>query len=129
MVGAIEIGLTVDENPISLGEEFSIQIRIEGSQSVDSLRIENADKFSLSNRGTSTSVQIINGKASTSKTINYSLYSKKEGSFKVGPVVAVIDGKEYRSDVLNLKVLADGASVNSNTNPKQGSSYDDDFFN
>ncbi len=126
LVGAIEVGLTVDENPISLGEEFSIQIRVDGSQSIDSLRIENADKFSLSNRGTSTSVQIINGKASTSKTINYSLYSKKEGSFTVGPVVAVIDGKEYKSDVLNLEVLADGASVNSNPNQGKGSSSVDD---
>ena len=32
LVGAIEIGLTVDENPISLGEEFSIQIRVDGSE-------------------------------------------------------------------------------------------------
>ncbi|MBG07233.1 MAG: hypothetical protein CME68_00605 [Halobacteriovoraceae bacterium] len=125
LVGAIEIGLTVDESTISLGEEFSIQIRIEGSQSVESLQIENADKFSLSNRGTSTSVQIINGKASTSKTINYSLYSKKEGSFKVGPVVALIDGKEYRSNVLNLKVLADAASANSNVNQGKGGSADE----
>ena len=126
LVGAVEIGLTVGENPISLGEEFSIQVRIEGSQNIDSLRIENADKFSLSNRGTSTSVQIINGKASTSKTINYSLYSKKEGTFKVGPVIAVIDGKEYRSDVLNLQVLAvDSASLDPNANQGKGSSSDD----
>ena len=41
-------------------------------------------------------------------------------------MVAVIDGKEYRSDVLNLEVLADGASVNSNTNQGKGSSSGDD---
>ena len=125
LVCAVEVGFTVDENTISLGEEFSIQVRIEGSQSVESLRIENADKFSLSNRGTSTSVQIINGKASTSKTINYSLYSKKEGAFTVGPVVAVIDGKEYKSNILKLKVVADGNSVNPNSNQGQGSLSDE----
>ena len=77
----IEVTLSADESSISLGEEFAIQVRIEGAQNIESLRVENSDKFSVSNQRESSSYQIINGKVSASKIFNYSLYSKKEGSF------------------------------------------------
>ena len=90
----ISVTLSVRENPIHLGEEFSLQVKVQGADNLEDVRLENAGQFSISNRGTSTQVQIINGKISRNKTINYSLYSKKNGSFSVGPAVVVADGKE-----------------------------------
>ena len=103
----ISVTLTARENSISLGEEFSLQVKVQGADNLEDVRLENAGQFSISNRVTSTQVQIINGKISRNKTINYSLYSKKNGSFTVGPAVVVADGKEYKSQKINLKVLAE----------------------
>ena len=53
------------------------------------------------------------------KIFNYSLYSKKEGLF-FRLAVIVVDGKEYKSDILKLEVLAEDTSYSQDTNQANG---------
>ena len=53
------------------------------------------------------SMMILNGKrqSSNSYTFTYTLMPKKVGTFKIPPVTAKIDGANYTSNALEIKVL------------------------
>jgi hypothetical protein len=56
---------------------------------------------------TSSSYQIVNGKASSSMSVSftYTLQGTKTGTFSVPPASIVVDGKKYSSNGLSIKVL------------------------
>jgi hypothetical protein len=109
----IEVTLSVNETSPILGEEFTLQVRVQGAQSVDDIRLENTDQFSIARRGSSTSAQGTFSKLYYVKTVTYALYPKKEGSFSIGPAVVEVDGKEYKSEQINLEVQRDHTGKNS----------------
>ncbi len=55
----------------------------------------------------STSTQIINGKASHTVTLTYTYHIKaiKEGEFTIEPATIIVDGKKYKSNEVNIKVI------------------------
>ena len=109
----IEVTLSVNETSPILGEEFTLQVRVLGAQGVDDIHLENADQFSIEKRGSASSAQGTFSKLYYVKTVTYAVYPKKEGSFSFGPAVVVVDGKEYKSEPINLKVQKGHTGKNS----------------
>ena len=70
----------------------------------------------LGSSGTSQNIQIINGKMSVSKSVNYSFMATKIGKFTIPPAQIEYNGKIYKSAPIEIEVLAQ-SSTKPQTNP------------
>ncbi len=93
---------------VRLGEQFSVNYSINGNPS--SFNLPATTDFNLlagPNTSSSSSVQIINGKMSQSVEIGYSYIFQaiKVGKFTIGQAKAVVDGKTYASNAVQIEVI------------------------
>lgn len=102
-----ELTTSVSRNPVSVGEQFQISFSANGS--MEQFRAPNFDGLRIlsgPNQSSSSSVQMINGKFSQSKTVSYNYYATplNEGKLEIGSARAKIDGKEVKSKPVTLEV-------------------------
>lgn len=108
------------------GEQFRLTFSV-NSMSIKDFRapsITNFDVLMGPSRSQHTSTQIINGNVSSSSSVTYTyvLVATKEGTFKIPGATIKVDGKEYRSNAVVVKVLPPDKQVsNNNINNGQGS--------
>ena len=102
----------VNKNPVGLNDHFSLTLTIknaDGNISAPDL----SDFTLLYGPGSSTSIQYVNGKKSSTYSYTYTLSPKEPGDFIMGPFEARINGRIYKSNKINLKIVEGGsASVN-----------------
>ncbi len=103
----VSLSLHVDSNNISINDQITLQIRVNGSRDADEIKIHGLDNFQSQRAGTSSQINIINGRTAVSKIFNYHLYPKNEGSFTLGPAYVEIDGKTHNSNIIKIKVSKD----------------------
>ena len=113
---------------VAYGEQFTVVFSAEGSK-VSDFKWEHGEDFNLvwgPVSGTSRNFTSINGKSSRTviHTYSYVLEAKNEGSFKLPPASAVIEGKEYTTSPLDIEVIARSSASGSSSG--QSSQGDDD---
>lgn len=113
MLDAQRISLTasVNKNPVALNDHFSLTFTLNNANG--NIEPPDLSDFSLLyGPGTSTSVQIVNGKRNSSFSYTYTLSATKEGTITIAPATAVVNGKTYESNEIQLKVVkGSGASA------------------
>lgn len=104
--GAAEIQVTASVNKLELTLEDSVNysVVVEGTRSSPPPKLPSLDSFNVRSRGSSSSIQIINGKKSSSTTHNFVLLPRETGTFTIGPATVDIDGKKYRTPPITLVV-------------------------
>jgi len=113
----VNLSASVNKNPVAVNDHFSLTFTLQNANG--NIEPPNLDDFSLLyGPGTSTSVQIINGKRSSSFSYTYTLAATKEGSYTIAPAIAVVNGVTYKSNEIQLKVVSGGGS--SSVQPNQG---------
>jgi hypothetical protein len=115
-----ELKLSVSKNPVAVGEEFRIEFSIEGSASeFKGPSLNGLRKLSGPNQSSSSSMQIINGKVSSSKTTSYTYYvtALNEGNLTIGEASVKSEGKTVRSQAGQMQV------TKANPKSKQANSY------
>jgi len=118
---AQEVSFTAitSNNTVKTGGTFRIEF--ETNQSMSNFKPPKFTNFRvLSGPHQSNSTLIVNGKVKSSITISYNLMAIKEGSFTVGPAVASIKGKAYKTNSIKIKVgkgvkVKQGGNQNSKT--------------
>ncbi|MEG1616946.1 MAG: BatD family protein [Bacteroidales bacterium] len=99
---------------VVLGQQFRVEYTVNGDGK--EFRTADFDGFDVlmgPSTSSSMSTQIINGKVSseTSKTYTYILMGNKEGAYKIPSATVKVNGRQYTSNDLSVKVLpADKAS-------------------
>ncbi len=123
---------------VAVGEQFMIRFTVnqQGTNFIGP-DFKGLNVLSGPNMQTNSSYSNINGKMSQSLAISYTYYLRAivEGEFKVTPAKITVDGKEYETKELTVKVNKQSASSNT-TNPvtrqneQQGQTElkDDDLF-
>lgn len=113
---------------VALDEQFNVTFIIEGEKSPSDFSWSYGDNFQLvwgPQRGTSSSIQIINGKRSSSHqtTYTYILMPKSTGTFSLPAASATLGGERITSQPVSVQVVTDGASGSSSSsqNQSQGS--------
>lgn len=115
-------------NLVSVDEQFNVSFVISGENAPSAFEWSAGDDFQLvwgPQKGSSTSVSIINGKhtRSSETTYTYILMPRKVGKFTLPAAVATVKGEEIRSSALSIQVVSGGAQQNSqSTQSAQGSS-------
>lgn len=105
---------------VGLDEQFNVTFIIEGEDRPSSFDWHPGSDFKLvwgPQKGSSTSLQIINGKRTRSSqfTYTYILSPVKVGKFELPKASAVIGGKDYSSSAAAVEVVANGASSSSSS--------------
>jgi len=105
-------------NLVGLEEQFSITFTIEGERAPQSFNWSQGADFQLvwgPQKGTSSSVSIVNGKTTRSSqtTYTYVLLPRKAGTFQLQAAEAVIDGQNVLSRSVSVQVVSNGASSSS----------------
>ncbi|MDR0742905.1 MAG: BatD family protein [Tannerella sp.] len=102
---------------VAMGSQFQLAYVVNVSNSKD-LRLppsltENFDLLMGPSVATSGSMQIINGKRTSSITTTYTciLMPKKEGTFELEPATVKIGNSEYKSNAITIKVLPPNQAV------------------
>ena len=125
-------------NLVSVSEQFNVTFTIEGEKAPKSFNWTQGEDFQLvwgPQKGSSSSISIINGKTTRSSqtTYTYVLLPKKTGTFTLAQAEAVIDGKTVRSKSTAVQVVADASSSRSSSSaqdqtPATGSVPAEDLF-
>ena len=102
-------------NIVELSERFNLVFVVEGEHAPSDFQWEAGDDVTVvwgPQKGTSRSVQMINGKTTRSSQTSYTyiLQARKTGSLTIRPAVAKVKGDEIRSKAVTIQVVDDGSS-------------------
>ena len=98
--------LSLDRQEATLSDSIRMVIKVSGTRSCDSSPvIKGLDSFQVSQGGSSSRVEIINGKFSSSVDYTYYIQPSKPGTFQVGPAEVKVNGKVFQSNLSTLSIL------------------------
>ena len=100
---------------VAVNEQFNVTFIIEGEKTPSDFKWSEGDDFQLvwgPQKGSSSSIQIINGKRSSSHqtTFTYILIPKSTGTFQLPAATAMLSGDRISSTQATIQVVSDGAS-------------------
>jgi hypothetical protein len=108
---------SVSNNPIGLDEQFEISFTFSG-QDINNLTNFQAPSFKdfipLSGPNQSTSMQIINGAVSGSRTFSYYLQARNIGKFTIGSASIVNKDQTLKSNPITIEVVKGSAKPKQN---------------
>ena len=104
-------------NIVELQERFNLVFVVESDHTPSDFRWDPGDDFSIvwgPQKGTSTSIQIINGKTSRSTQTSYTyiLQPRRTGTFTLRSATAIVRGVEVPSKPTVIQVVDNGAAAN-----------------
>lgn len=112
---------------VAVNEQFNVTFIIEGEKSPSDFQWSAGDDFQLvwgPQKGSSSSIQIINGKRSSSHqtTFTYILIPKATGTFQLPAATALLSGDRISSTQASIQVVSDGASSSRSSGQNGGKS-------
>lgn len=112
---------------VAVNEQFNVTFIIEGEKSPSDFQWSAGDDFQLvwgPQKGSSSSIQIINGKRSSSHqtTFTYILIPKATGTFQLPVATAMLSGDRISSTQASIQVVSDGASSSQSSGQNGGKS-------
>ena len=107
-------------NLVASDEQFNVTFVVEGEDSPTDFQWSAGDDFQLvwgPQRGSSTSISIINGKRtkSSQSTYTYILLPKRSGSFSIPAATATLKGERVSSRSITIEVVGTGEQPSSQT--------------
>ena len=120
----------LSQNPVPLNGQFVLNVEISGTRDLNAdPALPDLSAFAAYlGSGTSRSVQIVNGRMSTTVTIQYRFQATREGTFEIGPVTVPVDGRDLRTDPLTLEVSSAPAAGAGGGRTAGGGIAPDDLF-
>ncbi|NGP87437.1 BatD family protein [Fodinibius halophilus] len=117
----VSVDASVSETTIYTGERVGFSIEISGSfNNVSRPKLPEFEGLRLlsNNPSTSRSYSFVNGKSSTTYTYSYYLVAQNKGQQRIPPATVTIDGEEYNTDPINVKIVDRNTSANSSKSEK-----------
>ncbi len=114
-------------NVVAVNEQFNLTFIVEGDKAPSDFNWNTSEDFQLvwgPQQGSSRSVQIINGKRTSSSqfTYTYILIPKKSGKFNIPAATAKLKKSEITSKSPIVEVVANGSSSTSSSSSSSGTS-------
>ena len=112
-------------NLVGADEQFNVTFSVEGEHAPSEFEWAPGDGFRLvwgPQKGTSTSISIVNGKRSKSVTNSYTyvLMPSRTGTFTLPAAVATVQGKKVSSRSFSIEVVTGSASKGSSAQSSSG---------
>ena len=136
----IQISASVDMTVIAINQTFTYTVEISGEKANsvnNNPKLPDFDKFAtyMGSSGTSQNIQIINGKMSVTKSMNFTYMANKVGKFHIEAVELEYKGKVYRGKPIAIEVVAQTGQAktgstkkSSKTSSRNQDSLEDNLF-
>jgi hypothetical protein len=112
----VSVTATVDRTRIGLNEDFVLLVEISGDGGEP--RLPDINAFAaLAGTSTSTNIQMVNGRFSQSVTYQYTFFARSAGKFTIGAVEVESKGQVYRSQPIEIEIVAGATSPAPQTPP------------
>jgi hypothetical protein len=98
----VTVRAEVDRTSLAPGESLELQVTVNGGKGEADL--SGLTDFKVISRGTSSSVQFINGHMSREETNTYLLIPQRKGRLTIPALAVEVDGKIYHSDPITITV-------------------------
>lgn len=113
---ALNMSLQIDTSQATVDDRVNLKLTIDsqewGSVQIDEIKwIEN---FEIVSQSQSSNFSSINGKITSTLSINFTLIPKKKGSYEIGPII-LNDGKEkFESNTVKIEITGEKIFLNWN---------------
>ena len=117
----------LDRTSVRLGERFTLSVEIAGggSRSAGNPELPEMKGFAtFLGSGSSQQIQLINGRMSSSKTVNFTFQATQVGDFEIGAIKVKTSGQLYQTSPLKIQVT----QVSQRQAPTSGRSDQDAFL-
>jgi hypothetical protein len=113
----VSVSLTLDPQEATLSDSIRMVVSVSGARQCDAPpAIDGLDRFRVTQGGSSSRVEIINGTIRSGVDYTYYITPSQAGTFQVGPARVQVDGEVFRSKTARLTV---GKSASSDS-PARG---------
>ena len=108
----VGVTLSLDRVEATLEDSIRMEINVSGSRSSDAPPVlsgtfkNGLEDFMVTKGGTSSRVEIVNGKINSGIAYTYFIQPRKTGTFKIGPVSIKVDGRILESNSATLTIKA-----------------------
>ncbi len=117
---SIRCTASVERTVIEAGQTFTLSVEVSGDDvnitAYPQLPALKGLEAVYANAGESTSIQIINGKKSVSKSYQFLLRAKEVGKWTIPPITVENDGKAVTTQPLTIEIVPSGA-ISGQKNP------------
>ncbi len=103
-LASVNISTTIDRTHLTLEDALTLSVKVNGVRESAEPTLPPLPDFKIEFQGSSSSVQIINGVMNSSVTFRYLLFPNNEGTFVIGGVRLIREGKSYVSPSLTVEV-------------------------
>lgn len=101
----------VDRTLVPLGQTVTLTVTAEGTmRQVSAPSLPPLQAFVVQSSGSSTNMSWVNGQMSASKSWSYALAPREVGEFTIGSAEVDFDGDTYRTDPIEVEVVAGDAA-------------------
>jgi len=101
---ALTLRATVDKTEATLQDQIILTLSVEGTQDGVTPQLPKLAAFDWMSQGTSTKMQIINGKVTSGIDYRYVLVPKQVGTFDIGPATVEYQGKTIASNKITITI-------------------------
>ena len=116
-----EVSANIDRQELSLGDTLSLTVQVkDGDGDVDLAPLESSSDFRVVGRSTSTSLNIINFKASRTSSYFIGLAPQKAGQLTIPSLAVTVDGKTFKTPPFSVNVVDGGTGTQTYRTPRQG---------
>lgn len=104
----VELDASVNATRIGVQDVLQLTVSISGPEGgrASEPELPGIEGFRVAGRSTSSQVQIINGRMSSTRSFIYQLLPQGEGTFTIGAVTVTANGQTYRSVPITVEVVA-----------------------
>ena len=101
----VSVSLTLDRKEATLSDSIRMVVGVSGAKRCDAPPvIDGLDRFRVTQGGSSSRVEIINGTIRSGIDYTYYLTPSQSGTFQVGPATVQVDGEAFQSKTAQLTV-------------------------
>ena len=124
----ISVSASVNSNVIALDERLELSLDISGGgTNIPDMQLPPLANFTSHSAGRSRNISIVNGRMSSSVNFRYILAPQAPGKFTIPPIVFEHEGNRYKTQPIDVEVLARGSAPQSRA-PEQAAHGDKDLF-
>lgn len=114
-IAQVKFSVVCLNKTIGKNDLLQIQFKVEHASNVENIIPPNFKNFNIvSGPNQESSSSNINGQVSQYVAMGFSLQPKSAGTFTIGPAKAIVDGKDYESNPVTIKVTNASTSLQNN---------------
>jgi hypothetical protein len=101
----VRVDATVSAERIGVEDVLELTVSVTGGEAEGEPELPELPGFRVAGRSTSSQIQIVNGRMSSTRAFIYQLLPQKEGSFEIPAIAVQAGGTTHRTDPVTVEVV------------------------